>query len=236
MAALEKPKHKPSWWKEITAIILVVFFLSGMIQTFIGRIYVIPSGSMEPTLHGCAHCNNDKIFVNKIATHFKSPKQGEIIVFEGTESWNLGYVEPRSTNKIVAALQDAGTFFGVVVPRENTLVKRVVATQGQTIRCLPEDPGVMVDGKKISDSFVLHPPQRALTPELEKCGGKFFGPITIPEKSVFVMGDNRTNSTDSRFHTDDKYFGTIPVKNIIGYPQLIVYPFNRIQGLEPEPL
>lgn len=232
-----KTARTTPWWKQFCTMVLVVFLLSGIIQTFIGRVYVVPSGSMEPTLHGCTGCTNDKILVNKIAPVFKDPKQGQIVVFEGTESWNLGYVEPRSQNKLIASLQDIGTFFGVVVPRENTLVKRVVAVGGQTIKCLPGDPGIMVDGKEISDEYTLMPHRGKSVPSgFENCGGKFFGPITVPENHVFVMGDNRTNSADSRYHIDDKHFGAIPVSNIIGYPQLIVYPFDRIQGLRTEPM
>lgn len=229
-------KKNMPWWAEATIMFFAVIFLSGCIQTFIGRIYVIPSGSMEPTLHGCKDCVNDKIFVNKLTPHFHSPQQGDIIVFKGPPSWNVGYVEPRSQNKIIATAQDIGSFFGVIVPKENTLVKRVIATGGQTIRCLPGDPGVMVDGIKIDNSFTLIPPQRTVAPELKNCEGKFFGPITVPKGNIFVMGDNRTNSADSRFHTEDVYYGTVPEKNIIGYPQLIIYPFNRIQGLGSQTL
>ncbi len=236
MTTAEQTKKKLPWWAEALIMFLAVIFLSGCLQTFVGRIYVIPSGSMEPTLHGCTNCVNDKIFVNKITPHFHSPEQGDIIVFKGPPSWNVGYVEPRSKNKLIAVTQDVGTFFGVVVPKENTLVKRVAAVGGQTIRCLPEDPGVMVDGQVINDSFILDPPQRTVAPELKNCGGKFFGPITVPRGHVFVMGDNRTNSADSRFHTEDSLYGTIPEKNIIGYPQLIVYPFNRMQTIEKEAL
>lgn len=208
-------------------MLLAVLFLSGCIQTFIGRIYVIPSGSMEPTLHGCRNCVNDKIYVDKLTPHVSTPKAGDVVVFEGTPSWNAGYVEPRSDQAGVAMLQDIGAFLGVVVPRENTLVKRVIATEGQTVRCLPGDAGVLVDGKQIQEDFVLSPPQRTVPKELRACGGKFFGPITVPQGGLFVMGDNRTNSADSRFHTEDVFFGTIPEKSVIGYPRLIVYPLSR---------
>lgn len=193
---------------------------------------MIPSGSMEPTLHGCTHCVNDKIYVNKLSTELSKPHQGDVIVFAGVDSWNTGYQEPRSHNRVIAGLQDVGAFFGFVIPRENTLVKRVIATEGQTVRCLPQDPGVMVDGKLTNQNFIKTPPDRKIYNGSDVCGGKYFGPITVEDNSVFVLGDNRTNSMDSRYHMHDKYTGSIPLDHVIGKASFIVSPFDRISRID----
>ena len=195
---------------------------------------MIPSGSMEPTLHGCTNCVNDKIYVNKLATELSNPKQGDVIVFAGVDSWNTGYREPRSGNRLIAGLQDVGAFFGFVIPRENTLVKRVIATEGQTVRCLPQDPGIMVDGKLTNQDFIQNPPDRKIYNGSDACGGKYFGPLTVEDNSVFVMGDNRTNSMDSRYHMHDHYTGSIPLDHVIGKASFIVSPFDRFSPVKSE--
>lgn len=181
-------------------------------------------------MHGCSNCDNDKIYVDKTYPYFHDPKPGDVVVFAGTPSWNVGFSEPRSDNEFVADLQDVGAFFGLVVPRDNTLVKRVIATQGQTVLCLPGDPSIMVNGKPTRTDYILNPPAQDVASDTgsAQCGGRYFGPITVPKDTVFVLGDNRTNSSDSRYHLSDPYVGAIPVDHIIGKATAIIYPTERI--------
>nr|WP_075728555.1 signal peptidase I [Corynebacterium aquilae] len=206
---------------------LVLVFV---MQTFVGRIYVIPSQSMEPTLHGCSGCTGDRIFVDKITYDFSDPKPGDVVVFKGPDSWNERYVSQRSANPVIRGIQNAGAFLGFVAPDENDLVKRVIATGGQTVQCLEGDKGVTVDGKVINSSFILNPPAYPVDPRTgsEACGGEYFGPLTVPQGNIFVMGDNRTNSADSRYHMGDQFQGTIPDDYVIGKVQAIVLPPSRM--------
>lgn len=215
---------------------LITFALLFVLHTFIGRLYLIPSQSMEPTLHGCPGCTGDRIWVDKITYNFSDPEPGDVLVFVGTESWNNNFTSQRSDNTIVRGLQTLGSYIGVVAPDENTLVKRVVATGGQTVSCQAGDEGIKVDGKVIDSSYVLQPPAHAVDPRngSEACGGPFFGPITVPADHLFMMGDNRTNSADSRYHLGDEYQGTIPVSNVVGKVQAIVLPPSRM-GLVDDP-
>lgn len=229
----QKRKQLP-WYVEIPTVIVVTLLIVGLLQTFVGRLYVIPSESMQPTLNGCDTCTGDRIYVDKITYHFNDPKAGDIVVFKGTDDWNARYVSQRSSNIVKRGLQNLGSWIGVVAPDENVLVKRIIATGGQTVECRQGDAGVKVNGKVLDSSFVLDPPQRPHTDirtGSNACGGDYFGPIKVPDNNIFVMGDNRTNSADSRYHLDDKYQGTIPKKNIIGKAQAIVLPFNRISTL-----
>ena len=92
----------------------------------------------------------------------------------------------------------------------------------------------MVDGKPTDQSFVMDPPTYPVDEHTgsEACGGPYFGPITVPEGRYFMMGDNRTNSADSRFHMDDGSYGTIPRENIRGKVQFVFFPFNHIGGVD----
>lgn len=215
-------------------IIVVTMLIMVLLQTFVGRVYLIPSASMEPTLHGCEGCTGDRIAVEKVSYYLSDPEPGDVVVFEGTDSWNAGFDTQRSENAIVRGLQNAGSYVGLVAPDENNLVKRIVAKGGQTVSCQPGDPSVMVDGSPTDQSFTLQPPAYPINPETgsEACGGNYFGPVQVPDNSYFMMGDNRTNSLDSRYHLGDQYQGTIPVENIRGKVQAVILPFSRIGGVE----
>ena len=231
----QRPTHTEEdrtmpWYVEIPMVVLLTLGLIFLLQTFVGRVYLIPSASMEPTLHGCEGCNGDRIFVQKLSYYFSDPEPGDLVVFEGAPSWNTSYQSNRSTNPFVAGLQQLGSYVGLVPPDENNLVKRVIATGGQTVSCQEGDPSVMVDGKPTDQSFILQPPDNPVLPQngSEACGGKYFGPLTVPEGNIFVMGDNRTNSMDSRYHMGDEFQGTIPEKNIRGKVSFIILPLTRI--------
>lgn len=226
----EQAEKATPWYIEIPLVVVLTLALIFVLQTFVGRVYLIPSASMEPTLHGCEGCNGDRIFVQKVSYYFSDPEPGDVVVFEGTPSWNTAYQSNRSDNSFVAGLQQLGSYVGLVAPDENDLVKRVVATGGQTVSCQAGDPAVMVDGQPIDQSYILEPPANPVIGEdgSAECGGNFFGPITVPEGNVFVMGDNRTNSADSRYHMGDEFQGTIPEGNIRGKVSFIILPLTRI--------
>ena len=228
----EDEKQLP-WYVEIPVVIALTLAFIFLIQTFIGRMYVIPSGSMEPTLHGF-NGSGDRVAVEKVSYYFTDPEPGDVVVFAGTDAWNTGYVSNRSTNPIIAGLQTVGSWVGLVPPDENNLVKRIIATGGQTVSCQAGDPAVMVDGAPIDQSYIQQPPVNPINPATgsEACGGDYFGPVTVPEGNYFMMGDNRTNSLDSRAHMGDELQGTIPRENLRGKVAAIVFPLNRFGGVE----
>ncbi len=220
------------WYLEVPLVIALTLVFIFLIQTFIGRVYVIPSASMEPTLHG-QNGKGDRIAVEKISYYFSDPEPGDVIVFEGTDSWNTQYQSNRSTNPLIAGLQQVGSWAGVVPPDENDLVKRVIATGGQTVSCQEGDSAVMVDGAPIDQSYILQPNFYPVDPETgsDACGGQYFGPVTVPEGHYFMMGDNRTNSLDSRYHLGDEFQGTIPRENVRGKVAAVVFPLGRMGGV-----
>lgn len=238
MKAKEKEKKTYPWWVEMPIIVVITLLILGAFNTFVGRMYLIPSESMQPTLHGCAGCTPDRIFVNKLAYgEGESPEPGDVVVFVGTDAWNVNYTTQRSSNKVIRGIQNGASYIGLVAPDENTLVKRVIATGGQTVQCQDGDPGIMVDGKPLDEPYINQPPANPINPATgsEACGGDYFGPVTIPDDSVWVMGDNRTNSLDSRAHMGDEHQGTIPIDNVVGRVEAIVLPFDRIGGVDSHP-
>ena len=222
------------WWVEFPIILVAALVLLALINSFVGRLYQIPSESMEPTLHGCEGCTGDRIFVNKISYDFgRHPEPGDVVVFVGPDSWNDRYVSQRSDNGVKRGVQNGLSYIGIGAPDENTLVKRVIATGGQTVSCQAGDPGIMVDGKEVDSSYIQDPatyPVDAATGS-DACGGAYFGPVTVPDGNLWMMGDNRTNSGDSRYHLGDELQGTVPESNVVGKVEAKVWPLGRIGGV-----
>lgn len=231
-ASAKKKKETP-WYIEIPLVVITTFIVIALVQAFIGRLYVIPSASMEPTLHGCPGCTGDRIYVDKIAYKMGEPEPGDVVVFRAPASWT-GTMHAQKSQGPLSGLGNLGSYIGLTSADETDMVKRIVATGGQTIECKKGDEGVKVDGKVIDSSYQLQPPTYPTNPERgsDACGGEFFGPIKVPEGHYFMMGDNRTNSADSRFHLGDEVQGAVPRENIIGKVQAIVLPVGRIGAVE----
>ena len=223
-----------SFFKELLIIIVIALAISAFVQNIFARVYVIPSGSMIPTLQV-----GDRILVDKMTYRSSDPKPGDVVVFKGPDSWNESFESNRSDNSFVRAMQNTGTFFGLVPPDENDLVKRVIAEGGQSARCQPGDKGVTVDDHVINSSYILYPPfiDWGGNPNgSNACGGPYFGPVTVPKGFMWVMGDNRTDSADSRYHMQDQYHGTVPISNVRGKVQSIIWPAGRWHKVKSQPL
>ena len=230
----------------LLSIALVLYYVT---LTFIARPYLIPSESMEPTLHGCSGCVGDRIMVDKLTYRFSSPEPGDVVVFKGPPNWSIGYKSIRSDNTEVRWMQNALSFIGFVPPDENDLVKRVIAVGGQTVECRA-DTGLTVDGKKLDEPY-LDPTTMMADPAVYPCLGNEFGPVKVPNDRIWVMGDNRTHSADSRAHcsnlpadaqkgllcTGDPMAGTVPVDNVIGKARFIAWPpgrWGRVVATDPQ--
>ncbi len=238
----DRPKKK-SALREGAILVGTAVVLYYVMLTFVARPYLIPSESMEPTLHGCKGCVGDRIMVDKVTYRFGSPQPGDVIVFKGPPNWNVGYKSIRSQNPAIRAVQNGLSFIGFVPPDENDLVKRVIATGGQTVQCRA-DTGLTVDGKELAEPYLDKTTMMA-DPVVYPCLGNEFGPVTVPEGRLWVMGDNRTHSADSRARctstpadaqkgilcTGDPAAGTVPVDNVIGKARFIAWPPSRWGGV-----
>lgn len=220
-----KSSKKRSFWKELPILIVVALVLTILIQQFLAKVYMIPSGSMEATLHGCTGCTGDRILVDRITYDFTDPSPGDVVVFKGPPAWTKSEdVPPPSTNIVVKGLQGLGSLIGFAPPDERDFVKRVIATGGQTVQCCDAQNRVIVDGKALDEPYIHW---EEGTPHHQAD----FAPVKVPAGQLWVMGDNRNNSDDSRYQGTGGDTGTIPVDNVIGKARIIVLPPNRWGGV-----
>lgn len=242
--AADKSKRGRGALREGVILVVIAVGLYYLMLTFIARPYLIPSESMEPTLHGCNGCVGDRIMVDKLTYRFSKPEPGDVIVFKGPPNWNKGYRSIRSDNTAVRWVQNALSFVGFVPPDENDLVKRVIAVGGQTVQCR-QTTGLTVDDKPLTEPYLDMQTMNVPNPDEYKCLGPDFGPVKVPDGRVWVMGDNRNHSGDSRAHcadnpadfqsdircTGDPNAGTIPLDNVIGKARFIAWPPSRWGGV-----
>ncbi|MGQ0841684.1 signal peptidase I [Actinokineospora sp.] len=216
-------KKKRPLWVELPILIGVALVLTFVIQTFIARVFVIPSESMEQTLHGCAGCTGDRVLVDRVVYYFRDPEPGDVVVFERPATWDQNGSVNRSGNAVVAWFQDIGSQFGLAEPSEDDVVKRVIAVGGQTVECCDERNRVLVNGEPLDEPYFAKATPDATQQE--------FGKITVPEGMLFVLGDNRNNSRDSRSQGGGGVNGFVPVDNVIGKARAIILPPSRWQGV-----
>jgi signal peptidase I len=214
---------KGSLLRELPVLLLIAFVLALVVKTFFVQAFFIPSGSMEQTLHGCTGCTGDRVLVNKVPYWFGEPEPGEIVVFKGPDTWTPEVSVAEPGNWFSGGLLWLGRAIGVAPPSEDDFVKRVIAVGGQTVQCCDAEGRVTVDGKPLDEPYIFQN-----TP----IESRAFGPVTVPEGRLWVMGDHRSASADSKAHIGDRYSGTIGVDDVIGKAAVIVWPVSRFGLLD----
>jgi signal peptidase I len=219
----KKAAQKGSLLRELPVLLLIAFVLALVVKTFLVQAFFIPSGSMEQTLHGCTGCTGDRVLVNKVPYWFGEPEPGEIVVFKGPDTWSPEVSVAEPANWATGALLWLGRAVGVAPPSEDDFVKRVIAVEGQTVQCCDPAGRVTVDGEPLEEPYIF---------ENTPIESRAFGPVTVPEGRLWVMGDHRSASADSRSHVGDEYGGTIGVDDVIGKAAVIVWPLSRFGLLD----
>jgi signal peptidase I len=214
---------KGSLLRELPVLLLVAFVLALVVKTFFVQAFFIPSGSMEKTLHGCTGCTGDRVLVNKVPYWFGEPEPGDIVVFKGPDTWTPEVTVAEPTNWFAGAMLWLGRTVGVAPPSEDDFVKRVIATEGQTVQCCDAEGRVTVDDEPLEEPYIFE------DSPLEQ---RAFGPVTVPKDRLWVMGDHRSASADSKAHVGDRYHGTIAVDDVIGKAAMIVWPISRFDLLD----
>jgi signal peptidase I len=234
--AVRAEKHrKPSRWWEFPVLAAVAILVAILVKSFIVQPFYIPSQSMEKTLHGCPGCNGDKILVNKVVYHSRNPHAGEIIVFKAPDGWESEAPTSSSSNPVVGAVRWFGQLVGVVPPDEHDLVKRVIAVGGQAVRCCDAQGNVQISDNGTSGPW--RSLQESYVFEDGPDGNQTFGPVLVPKGRLWVMGDHRNDSADSRYHCGvsltecDPTESTVPLSAVIGKAFVIAWPVSRWRTL-----
>jgi signal peptidase I len=199
-----------------------VAVLAILISAFVARVYAIPSGSMEQTLHGCPGCDNDRVLVDKLTYRFANPAPGDVVVFTLPATWTNPELEqtPLPTG-LSLGLAKLGALLGVQAVGETDMIKRVIAVGGQTVACCDVRNRVTVDGRPLDEPFVYFAPEFGTSKQAP------FAPVRVPDGQLWVMGDSRNNSVDSRAPGD----GPVPLADVVGKARLIVAPLGRFGGI-----
>ncbi len=208
---------KGSILRELPIIVGSALIVSIIVKTFFLHFFFIPSGSMENTLQV-----GDRIAVNKFGALFSDIKRGEVAVFADPDNW-LGAAPEDSNNGVSKQLKNALITLGVVPdPAKQFLIKRVIGVGGDTVICCDSAGKLQVNGKSVNESYVYE----NNTPSDSKFN------VTVPQGYVWVMGDHRAASADSRFHTDDVNKGMVPLSKVVGRATFIVWPVKNWDFLE----
>jgi len=200
---------------------VVALAIALLVKTFVVQAFFIPSSSMENTL-----LIGDKVLVNKVVYHLRPIKPGDIVVFDGEGSWNPNApAEPASSDPIVRLYRatlvplfhSIGGLFGTA-PGQTDYIKRVIGTPGDRVACCNAQGLITVNGVALHETSYLFPGAEPSEIHFSE---------KVPPGRLWVMGDNRLVSDDSRLHRDDPGSGTIPENKVIGRAFLIVWPPSR---------
>jgi signal peptidase I len=205
---------------DLVVVLFVALLLSLLIKTFLVRSFFIPSGSMLETLQ-----IDDRILVNQLTPDLYPIERGDVVVFKDPGGW-LGPDLAQPTDLVVATADWVLSAFGITAPdSKQHLVKRVIAIGGDRIICCDADGKITVNGVPITEPYISSG-QAPSSIEFD---------VTVPSGSLWVMGDNRGNSEDSRFHSDLPSKGFVSNEWVVGRAMVVSWPFENWMWLDNYP-
>ena len=207
-------KKKKSFGRELLTIVVAAAILTLLVKAFIIQVYRIPSASMENTLEV-----GDRVLVNKVVYHFRGIARGDVVVFSGQDSWGPD-APPPSSNPVVRVFDDVLSGLGLHSD-QTYYIKRVIGLPGDHVACCT-DGKVTVNGVPLTEDQYLFPgnPPSAF---------KFS--VVVPAGHLWVMGDHRGDSDDSRYHSGSPGGGAIPENQVVGRAFLIIWPPSQLRDL-----
>ena len=214
----ERKRSRIPAWLEFPLLIVGAFLVAFVVKTFLVQAFYIPSGSMEDTLQV-----GDRVLVNKVVYHLRPIERGDVIVFDGTGSFITGeVVQPdRSPVEVVGRL--LGEIVGLAPPRDTDFIKRVIGVGGDRVVCCDVDGRITVNGVPLDEESYLY---RNNPPSKQPFD------VLVPDGTLWVMGDHRSASADSRSHMGDPGGGFVPTDRVIGRAFAVVWPLGNAQILE----
>ena len=204
--------RKGSVLREFPILVIVALAVSLLIKTFLVQFFYIPSGSMENTLQ-----IQDRVAVNKVPFISGSINRGDVVVFRDPANW-LPEPFEGTDNKVIAKIKDGLVAVGILPnPAKQYLVKRVIGVAGDQVVCCSNGK-LTINGKETNEPYIFAG---------NKPSDLDFN-VTVPEGKVWVMGDHRGSSADSRYHQDDVNNGFVPVDKVTGRVYAIIWPFKNV--------
>jgi signal peptidase I len=207
-------KRRKHFWRELLVIVVVAAALTLVVKAFVAQVYKIPTGSMENTLE-----INDRVLVNKLVYHFRDIARGDIVVFSGQDSWGPN-APPPSNNGFVRLWDEVLSNIGLE-SSQTYYIKRVIGLPGDKVACCTGGK-VTVNGVPLTETSYLYPGDTPSFP---------FKTVTVPPGHLWVMGDHRGDSDDSRYHTGDPGSGAIPDNEVVGRAFWIIWPPSQLRDL-----
>jgi len=218
-AVSSRARRRVSWWVELIALFVLALLIMLIIKTYVIQAFYIPSSSMENTLD-----IGDKVLVNKLVYHVRPIERGDVVVFNGEGSWDSPS-PPQSSDPIVRWATEFGHavvgLFGIS-PGVHDYIKRVIGLPGDHVACCNAQGDVTVNGVALHEKSYLYPGNPPSTTKFS---------IRVPPGRLWVMGDHRNVSYDSRGHIGDPGGGTIPESQVVGRAFLILWPTSRFRVL-----
>ena len=208
-------RRRAAFWKEAVLLIVVTAVLTVLAKSFVVEAFQIPSGSMEDTLRV-----GDHVLVNKFVYRIRGIERGDVVVFSGAGSWGPP-AAPESTDGVAAAYSDAMQAMGLE-PVGTDYVKRVIGLPGDHVACCDAQGRITVNGVPLLEGSYVYPG--------EAPSADFFD-VTVPPGRLWVMGDHRGDSADSRYHGGDPGDGTIPESAVVGRVFLVIWPPSQVKSL-----
>ncbi|MBI1351657.1 MAG: signal peptidase I [Actinomycetales bacterium] len=197
------------WLGETAIIVVSALVLSALVRAFLIQAFYVPSASMEDTL-----LISDRIIASKITTTMSGVQRGEVVVFKDPGDWLPE--PPPPPGGVRGALRTGLTFIGLL-PSDtgNDLVKRVIGVGGDRVVCCNADGRIVLNGVPLVEDYIIGPTNQVQFD------------VVVPDGGVFVMGDNRGDSRDSRYHLEVDN-GSVPVDDVVGRVVTIIWPLNRL--------
>lgn len=219
------PRRRRRWLRfvrDFVVLIAIALLVSFVVKTFVVRAFYIPSGSMENTLQ-----IKDRILVDEITPRFGTYERGDVIVFLDPGGW----LDSTPTTAPQPWIVEAGNGFLSVVglspsDTDDHLIKRVIGLPGDHVVCCNALGQTTVNGIPLDETPYLKLPQGQPAPKDVPYD------VTVPSDQLWVLGDNRDHSRDSRFNQADPGRGFVPITNVVGRAFLVTWPFTRFGSID----